>query len=72
MKTNKLKQIIREEILNEGMTRQDFKMMAREIRKASPQHQPILTAFAIIIGKNQNPNFDDARFKEAIKSGKGI
>ena len=71
MKLNQLREEIRGQI-NEVMTRKDFQMMAREIRKASSQHRAILTAFAIVIGKNQNPNFDAKRFKEAVETGKGI
>lgn len=80
MKLNEIKRIVREEIavrnmvkqqLDEGMSRKDFIMMAQEIRKASPQHRAVLTAFAIVLGKNQNPQFDAERFKDAVnKPGK--
>ena len=71
MKRSQLQEMIRGQI-NEAMTRKDFQLMAREIRKASPQHRAILTAFAIILGKNQNPRFDEKRFKDAVETGKGI
>lgn len=80
MNLNEIKQIVHEEIdirkdekqrLNESMSRKDFIMMAQEIRKASPQHRAVLTAFAIVLGKNQNPQFDVERFKDAVnKPGK--
>jgi len=71
MKLNELREEIRTQI-NEAMTRKDFQMMAREIRKANPQYHDVLTAFAIVLGKNQNPRFDAEKFKEAVKIGKGI
>jgi len=71
MKKSQLQEMIRGQI-NESMTKKDFILMAREIRKAAPQHRPILTAFAIVLGKNQNPNFDEERFKAAVETGKGI
>ncbi|KKM18225.1 hypothetical protein LCGC14_1667870 [marine sediment metagenome] len=80
MKLNEIKRIVRQEIvarskmkqqLHEGMSRKDFIMMAQEIRKASPKHRAVLTAFAIVLGKNQNPQFDVERFKDAVnKPGK--
>ena len=71
MRLTELREEIRGQI-NEAMTRKDFQMMAREIRKVSPQHRAVLTAFAIILGKNQNPRFDAERFKAAVETGKGI
>jgi len=71
MKLNELKEIVRGEI-NEALTRKDFIMMAREIRKAAPQHHDVLTRFAIVLGKNQNPRFDAQRFRDAVETGKGL
>ena len=71
MNLKQLRGLIRES-LNEELTKKDFILMAREIRKASPQYQDVLTRFAIIIGKNQNPRFDEDRFRAAIETGKGI
>jgi len=75
MKKSELRKIIKEEIrrtLYETLTKKDFKAMAREIRNAAPQYQEVLTNFAITLAKKQNPRFDEQRFREAIKTGKGI
>jgi hypothetical protein len=61
-----------ESVINEELTRKDFVLMAQEIRKAAPQHQDVLTRFAIVLAKTQNPRFDEERFRAAIESGKGI
>jgi len=60
------------ENVNEELTKKDFILMAQEIRKAAPQYHDVLTRFAIVLGKAQNPRFDEARFRAAVESGKGI
>ena len=70
-----IRHIIKEELrtrLSEELTKKDFIQMARLIRQSAPQYHEALTEFAVTLAKTQNPRFDEARFREAVKSGKGI
>lgn len=70
-----IREMVMEELksyIKEELTKKDFIQMAREIRRASPEHHKVLTAFAIQLAKSQNPRFDEARFREAVETGKGI
>jgi hypothetical protein len=75
MNRKRLREIIAEEhqkYLFETLTKKDFIMMAREIRKVNPQYREVLTKFAIILGKSQNPQFKEDRFRQAVETGRGI
>ena len=52
--------------LKEALTRKDFEMMAKEIRKTDRKHWDVLVRFSILLGTRENPNFDEDRFKQAV------
>lgn len=67
MVVEELKSYIKEEL-----TRKDFVELAQLIRQTPDQYHQILTNFTVEFARRQNPRFDEARFREAVKSGKGI
>lgn len=82
MKLNKIKQIIREEvisglhrtvgngqhkqILQEELSRKHFRAMVKLIRIASPGDRDKLTKFAVAFFKAENPRFNEAIFRDAV------
>ena len=77
MKRAQLQQIIQEEVakhlkkdvVTEGMTKKDFIFMANYIKhmKGSPSEKNAVLLFAIALGKAQNINFDEKRFRAAAE-----
>jgi predicted metal-dependent hydrolase len=52
--------------LVESLTKKDFVNMVKHIKNAPPQHRQALADFAVKISKEDNPRFDEKRFRDAI------
>ena len=83
MKLNEIKRIVREEVissfrktvgtrqqkrnLQENITRKHFIAMAKLIRLAGASDREKLTKFAVAFFKAENPRFNEAIFRDAVK-----
>jgi hypothetical protein len=55
-----------ESIIKESLTKKDFVAMAKYIKQQPHSDQQKLIDFAVMLSKQDNPRFDEVRFKKAI------
>ena len=54
------------ENISESLTKKDFISMVKHIKQSDPAHRQALVDFAIKLSKEDNPRFDEKRFRTAL------